>query len=50
MIITLYTGSLFVDEDHSHIVMDNLEIINNSELGTVFSNGPKYRENRIADY
>ena len=45
-----YIGTPFVDKVHNRIVKDNLKIIRNNKLRKLFSEGPKYRENRITDY
>ena len=42
--------ALICDEDHNHIIKDNLKIITNNRLHNLFSKRPKYRENKTADY
>lgn len=44
------TGFLFVAKDDNHITAVDLRVVVSNTLFKHFSKGPKYRENRIADY
>lgn len=42
--------STFMDKDHCHVIVSDLKIVNNNNLRNLLSNGPKYHENKIANY
>ena len=42
--------STFMDKDHCHVIVSDLKIVNNNNLHNLLSNGPKYHENKIANY
>ena len=45
-----FTSAPFLDQDHNVIIKSNLKTNANNKLHKLAYKGPKYRENRTADY